>query len=173
MSLCVFWTNKSSMRARLLGVRGYASCCWVLHNIWQKLRHGQHSLELRAESLNNNVDSSCWEESERKHEKLPKKILMVRKGLQMQNNCKASSCKDHPTVLVMLIDVSCFLLIILILIVRWSNHHTIHVIHNESIYCILYDYKTHFIFILNSELGHFNSFLVQFNSIHLMISSIT
>ncbi len=76
MSLCVFWTNKSSLRVPLLGLRGYASCCWVLHNIWWELRHGQHSLQLRAESLDNNVDNSCLEGSEPKHEK----ILMVWSG---------------------------------------------------------------------------------------------
>lgn len=64
MSLCVFWTNKSSLRAPLLCLHGYASCCWVLHNIWQELRHGQHSLQLRAESLDNNVDNSCLKGSE-------------------------------------------------------------------------------------------------------------
>lgn len=70
MSLCVFWTNKSSLRAPLLRLRGYASCCWVLHNIWWELRHGQRSLQLRAESLDNNVDNSCLEGSEPKHEKI-------------------------------------------------------------------------------------------------------
>lgn len=67
MSLCVFWTHKSSFRASLLELRGSASCCWVLHNIWQELRHGQRSVQLRAESLDHNVDSSCQEGSETKH----------------------------------------------------------------------------------------------------------